>query len=150
MKNQDPSASNAHDDTMVENSNVDDNNITTIENPPIRAVFANRHTMNDNEHLAWTISCNYQRTMHPIFIHHINRIEEAKRKQRHFIYNTLHKIHTDTVVAAASNNLTVRPRADDGNDNNAATFQRKNSGLKVVSPKPTAVHISILKIQSKT
>lgn len=145
MKNQDPSTSNVHDDTI----DVDENNFT-IENPPIRAVFANRHTMNDNEHLAWTISCNYQRTMHPIFLHHINRIEEAKRKQRHLIYNTLHKVHTNTVVAAASNSPTAQPRSDDGKDNNVATLQRKNTGLKVVSPKPTAVHISILKIQSKT
>jgi hypothetical protein len=147
LKNQDPSAPNIHDDTFVEKNADVDNDETNIliENPPIRAVFANRHPMNDNEHLAWTISCNYQRTMHPIFIHHINRIEEAKRKQRQFIYNSLSPIRTDTVVEAASTNPVIRGRRDgvDGNEN-------ARSGLKIISPTPTAVHISILKIQSKT
>ena len=156
LKNQDPGAPNIHDDTIVEKINEDDDeNINTIEKAPVpvRAVFANRHRMNDNEHLAWTISCNYQRTMHPIFIHHINRIEETKRKQRQFIYNSLNPIRSpDAVVDPMSTDPAVRGRVDDGNCGNVTLLQqeRDNSSPKIISPTPTAVHISILKIQSKT
>ena len=132
---------------------IDTKSEKTTTNPPIRAIFANRHPMNDNEHLAWTISCNYQRTMHPIFIHHINRIEEAKRKQRQFIYNTLNNLCTDGVVDVASTNTAVRGRTEYHSSNNhvsvSATTQQSNSVMKFISPKATAVHISILKIQSK-
>ena len=101
--------------------------------------------MNDAEHLAWVLSCNYQRTLHPIYRNYINRFEEVRRRQRQFICNTLNNvgiIDTDVVSTKAS--------SDDHGNNSSMTSQRNISGLKVVSPKPTAVHISILKIQAKT
>jgi hypothetical protein len=126
-----------------------DDTLHNNANPPIRAIFANRHRMNDAEHMAWTISCNYQRTLHPIYRNHINRIEEVRRRQRQYIYSTLNTARTDT-NAVSINPVTVREGADDEMNDSVLTSQRNNTGLKVISPKPTAVHISILKIQSKT
>ena len=154
LPNHDPSVSNTggtldQNNNNVENphSSVSNNNSS---NPPIRAIFANRHRMDDKEHMAWTISCNYQRTLHPIYINSINRIEEMRRKQRQYIYNTLNNIRTDTTDPLSTNPVVVQASVPSDANNSTMTSQRNNTGLKVISPAPTAVHISILKIQSKT
>ena len=132
-----------HDLSAPKNGTLDlDTTSNDNADPPIRAVFSNQNRMNDAEHMAWTISCNYQRTLHPLYRKYINRIDEMRRKQRQYIYNTLNNARTGTEDA------TKTSAVGDDVDNSVESFQSITTGLKVTIAKPTAVHISILKIQS--
>jgi hypothetical protein len=138
-------------------------------NPTIRATFPNQQKMNDIEHMAWTISCNYQRTLHPIYINHINRIEQYKYKQQLYIYRRVMDMHSrtqeviDTTSPTKTNDGTTDIKSNHDEtvptldpppsttgplliqDDNSNRNQKRS---RVIVPKPSAVHISILKIQS--
>jgi hypothetical protein len=135
-------SSDTTDKITTQNQTIDNAN---NESPPIRAIFANRHPMDDAEHMAWTISCNYQRTLHPIYRNHINRIETARRKQNDYIYSSLNNVTIN--VDEATSELSV---GGDTVNNSKGISHCHTNGLRVISPNPTAVHISILKIRSKT
>jgi hypothetical protein len=82
-------------------------------------------------------------------------MEEAKRKQRQYIYDTVNHIRADTVPADNSG-ANAKHHVNHHDHNNSASAagtcdqtQTRSSNLKLYSAKPTAVHISILKIQPK-
>ena len=79
-------------------------------------------------------------------------MEEAKCKQRQYIYDTINHIRADTVPADTSGASAEHHvnHHDHNHDNAAGTCdQTRSSNLQLYSAKPTAVHISILKIQPK-
>jgi hypothetical protein len=81
------------------------------------AVFPNQLQMNEIEHIAWQLSCNFQRSRHPLY------------------HQAMNRLHRPSISAS---NTTIR--------------EHRHEDHKVLMhvPAPTAVHISILKIQSKT
>lgn len=80
-------------------------------------------------------------------------MEEAKRKQRQYIYDTINHIRADTVPADTSGASAEHHVNHHDHNNSAAAAgtcdQTRSSNLQLYSAKPTAVHISILKIQPK-
>jgi hypothetical protein len=81
------------------------------------AVFPNQQQMNDVERVAWQLSCNFQRSLHPLYRQAINRLPRSS------IVESKGQSHGD--------------------------LEGHQNGVMHV-PTPTAVHISILKIQSKS
>ena len=81
------------------------------------AVFPNKQQMNDVERSAWRVSCNFQRSIHPLYKRRLETLKQQKRS------------------------LTSDQSSDDENG-----VKRRRMIAQI--PKPTAVHVSILKIQS--